>query len=100
MQPFDIALALNFSYQVFKHRSTMLRYFRGVRESLSADGIFVLDLFGGPDSLLEEFSREPREVLQTEDGKVRCFVMCRCSDRALADCAVRVGAGALQSSDG
>jgi len=44
----DVACAFNFSYFCFKTREQLLRYFRQVRTSLNARGIFVLDIFGGP----------------------------------------------------
>lgn len=46
-EPMDIILAMNFSYWIFNDRTTMLEYFRRVRDSLSEDGIFFLDAFGG-----------------------------------------------------
>ena len=45
--PVDTVLAMNFSYWVFKARSTMRRYFRRVCSSLTTDGILYLDAFGG-----------------------------------------------------
>ncbi|MBX3357886.1 MAG: class I SAM-dependent methyltransferase [Phycisphaeraceae bacterium] len=49
----DIVLATNFSYWTFKTRDLLLRYFRSVRASLAADGVFILDFFGGSDVLRE-----------------------------------------------
>lgn len=46
----DICFAFNFSYFIFKKRSELLKYFKAVRKSLGNDGVFFLDLFGGPDS--------------------------------------------------
>lgn len=43
----DIVVAMNFSYQTFKDRDTLRRYFARVRDSLGADGLFILDAFGG-----------------------------------------------------
>lgn len=48
---FDITIALNFSYWVFMTRDEMRAYFKGVRESLSSRGLFVLDAYGGPYSM-------------------------------------------------
>jgi len=47
----DIAIGLNFSYWVFKTREQMRAYFQGVHASLSAEGMFVLDAYGGPYSM-------------------------------------------------
>lgn len=46
----DLCFAFNFSYFIFKERKTLLSYFKSVRESLNDNGVFFLDLFGGPDS--------------------------------------------------
>lgn len=43
----DIVCAFNFSYWIFKERATLKRYFANVRAGLKADGIFMLDAFGG-----------------------------------------------------
>lgn len=56
----DIRVAMNFSYSLFTKRAELLDYFRICRESLAEDGIFVLDLYGGPDSTEE--MEEEREV--------------------------------------
>lgn len=46
----DVAFAFNFSYFIFKERKLLLDYFTKAREALKDDGIFFIDLFGGPDS--------------------------------------------------
>ena len=43
----DIAIAMNFSYFIFKTRDLLRSYFANVFKSLPKDGIFILDLFGG-----------------------------------------------------
>jgi SAM-dependent methyltransferase len=48
--PFDVSVALNFSYFVFRTREELRRYFAGVRRSMAPDGIFVVDAYGGYDS--------------------------------------------------
>ncbi len=45
----DVVQAYNFSYWFFQERTTMLRYFKQVRESLVDDGILFLDIFGGSE---------------------------------------------------
>ena len=47
---YDVIAALNFSWMVFRTREEALRYFRRVRASLARDGVFTLDLYGGPDA--------------------------------------------------
>ena len=49
----DVRCAQNFSYWVFKTRAEMLEYFQGVYADLAEDGIFVVDLHGGPESIQE-----------------------------------------------
>lgn len=56
----DIILAMNFSYWIFKHRSTMLRYFASVRESLAPGGLFFMDIFGGYDTM--KVQKERRDI--------------------------------------
>ena len=58
--PFDVALAFNFSYFIFRTREELVGYFRGVRRSLARDGIFFLDMYGGPEA--QEESEETRRV--------------------------------------
>lgn len=52
----DIAIAMNFSYFVFKSREVMKKYFSNVHKSLKKDGVFVLDTFGG--SLAQDANEE------------------------------------------
>ncbi len=46
----DICFAFNFSYFIFKERAKLIDYFKKVREALADDGVFFIDLFGGPES--------------------------------------------------
>jgi hypothetical protein len=59
---FDVVLAMNFSYFIFKKREVMRRYFKSVRASLASDGVFFMDFFGGADCLrvLKERRAIPR----------------------------------------
>lgn len=50
----DVRCAQNFSYFVFKQRSELLAYFTSARRDLARGGIFVLDIYGGPDAMEEE----------------------------------------------
>lgn len=43
----DIVVAVNFSYFFFKKREILKRYFENVYKTLSPNGLFVLDIFGG-----------------------------------------------------
>jgi len=59
----DIRTAPNFSWMIFTERNTMLDYFRRVREDLVDDGVFVLDIYGGPEAF-----DEMEEVRKVEGG--------------------------------
>lgn len=47
-QKAEVIGAGNFSFNVFKDRKGLRAYFRAARRSLTRDGIFVLELAGGP----------------------------------------------------
>lgn len=52
-KPAQIILAMNFSYQLFKQRESLKKYFRAVHQSLADDGVFFLDAFGGYEAYAE-----------------------------------------------
>jgi len=57
----DITCAFNFSFCIFKTRVELREYFARAREGLKADGLLVLDIFGGTecqDELEEETKLE------------------------------------------
>lgn len=49
----DLTCALNFSYYCFKQRAELLDYFQTVRAGLNRDGVFLLDMLGGTEAILE-----------------------------------------------
>jgi SAM-dependent methyltransferase len=49
----DLLVAFNFSYWVFKRRAQLLDYFRAARRGLAPNGVFIIDIFGGPDAMTE-----------------------------------------------
>ncbi len=57
----DLVVAFNFSYFIFKKRAELLNYFKHVRAGVEKDGLFLLDLFGGPDcqTEIEEETQHP-----------------------------------------
>jgi len=57
---FDVTVALNFSYFVFRTRDDLRRYFASVRRSMAKDGLFFVDAYGGYDSFCP--MREPRKL--------------------------------------
>ena len=54
----DLVCAFNFSYWIFRERATLRRYFESVRAGLAADGIFMLDAYGGYDAYKVQRERE------------------------------------------
>lgn len=56
----DVRCAQNFSYFVFKERAELLEYARSVLADLADDGVFVMDIYGGPESMEEML--EEREI--------------------------------------
>lgn len=59
-QKFDIIVAMNFSYFIFKTRRELLAYFESVHQSLGEDGVFALDCYGGWEAY--EVQDEKREL--------------------------------------
>jgi hypothetical protein len=49
----DVAAALNFSYFIFDTREKLRAYFGRAYDALEEDGVFFVDLFGGPESQQE-----------------------------------------------
>jgi len=46
----DIIIAMNFSYMAFKTRDALREYFTAARRGLAADGLFMIDAYGGGES--------------------------------------------------
>jgi hypothetical protein len=65
----DIAFALNFSFCVFKQRKILRQYFQAVRNALNDTGLFVMDIYGGTESVMAK-SDDVREIpgFTTPDG--------------------------------
>lgn len=59
----DLRCAQNFSWFVFKTRDELLEYFECAYEDLADDGVFLLDLFGGPQAV-----EEMQEETEMEQG--------------------------------
>jgi len=59
----DVRCAQNFSYFVFKQRAELLEYFESARRDLAPGGIFVLDIYGGPEAM-----EEMEEVRKIDEG--------------------------------
>jgi hypothetical protein len=54
--PVDVVAAFNFSYFYLRSRAELLDYFKTAYSNLADNGLFVLDIYGGPDAqcLVEE----------------------------------------------
>jgi len=50
--PVDMAFALNFSFCVFKTRDLLLNYFKQAAKALNTEGLFVVDIYGGTESVM------------------------------------------------
>lgn len=46
----DLLVAFNFSYFIFDTRDRLREYFRRAHAALADDGVFFIDLFGGPEA--------------------------------------------------
>ena len=93
-EPVDVVAALNFSYWVFKERRILLRYFRRVRNALTADGLLVLDAFGGYEAVqeMEEQTRHRRFTYVWDQaryypvtGDIECHIHFRFPDGSRID---------------
>jgi hypothetical protein len=49
----DVRIAFNFSYWTLRTRDELVEYFRAARKSLADDGLFAIDLYGGPEATEE-----------------------------------------------
>ena len=67
----EIIGAGNFSFFIFKNRAELIRYFKAARDSLTPDGIFVLEMAGGPGFI--EKAREQRTYRVPGIGKFTYF---------------------------
>src|SRR5690606_17664753 len=64
----DVTMALNFSYWIFKPRQELKDYFSSVKRGLKRDGMFVLVLFGGTESMMASDEARRIEAGVTFDG--------------------------------
>lgn len=59
-EPVDVVCAFNFSYNGFKTREQLRRYFQAARAQLGPEGLLVLDVYGGQEAI--DVMSEDREV--------------------------------------
>lgn len=79
--PADIIAAFNFSYFTFKTRDKLRAYFNKACDALKDDGVFFIDLFGGPEAQEEtkEKTKHKRFTYiwhQAEFHPVTNFIRC------------------------
>ncbi|MEN9722784.1 MAG: hypothetical protein RJB38_770 [Pseudomonadota bacterium] len=65
---FDLIVAGNFSFFIFKQRAVLMEYFRKAKASLADGGVFTLEMAGGPGMIAA--ARERRTVPVPRVGKV------------------------------
>ncbi len=53
----DIILAMNFSYNALMQRADLLAYLKAACRSLAPGGLFIMDCYGGYESLMEQEER-------------------------------------------
>jgi SAM-dependent methyltransferase len=56
----DVTCACNFSYNIFKTRDALREYFEAVHKGLKDDGLFIMDVFGGTETM--DVLEEERDV--------------------------------------
>lgn len=56
----QLTVAMNFSYMVFRDRPALMHYFVTAKHSLQPGGVFMLDIWGGSESQVEQ--EEHREI--------------------------------------
>ncbi|MCI0651167.1 MAG: class I SAM-dependent methyltransferase [Planctomycetes bacterium] len=85
----DMVAAFNFSYCVFKARKELLAYFHAARKNLRREGLFFLDVMGGPESQVEITDRRriggfsyvwEQEYFDAITGEIRCSISFRFRD--------------------
>lgn len=67
--PADVAVAMNFSFCIFRERHQLLRYFTEVRRSMRDGGMFALDIFGGTEAMQEWLEETPKPAETQADGR-------------------------------
>lgn len=75
----DVVCAFNFSYFIFRTRHELLKYFKAARKTLNKQGIFFLDIFGGPES--QKLVTDKRKV-----GNITYFWECQHFNPFTHDC--------------
>ncbi|MBC8404727.1 MAG: class I SAM-dependent methyltransferase [Planctomycetes bacterium] len=70
----ELLCAQNFSYWIFTEREEMLRYFQTARQSITDDGLFVMDLMGGTESTeVDVQTRKITDGVRPDGSKIPAF---------------------------
>ncbi|MEX1362681.1 MAG: class I SAM-dependent methyltransferase [Nannocystaceae bacterium] len=69
-EPADMTCAMNFSYGVFKTRAELRRYLQVVYDNLADEGVFITELYGGVEAIIEVV--DERDI-EDPDGNVEDF---------------------------
>jgi SAM-dependent methyltransferase len=67
--PADLLAAFNFSYFIFDTRDQLREYFNKAYAALKDDGVFFVDLFGGPEA--QEETREKTKHKRLDGSKIK-----------------------------
>jgi cyclopropane fatty-acyl-phospholipid synthase-like methyltransferase len=54
----DVVSAENFSYFIFRTRDALRTYFEAARQNLADEGLFVIDIMGGSETVEEDHKEE------------------------------------------
>lgn len=91
---FDVVQAFNFSYWILQSRQDLLRYFKGVHQSLAEDGVLFLDAFGGHAAHKTGLEKRKLEGFRYEweqasynpvTGEMQCHIHFAFPDRSRMD---------------
>jgi len=63
----DVLTAQNFSFWIFKTREEVINYFKTVRENLNDQGVFIMDMMGGEETYIEDYT-EKRTITKGKNG--------------------------------
>lgn len=90
----DVILALNFSYSCFQARADLVAYMAACRRRLRPGGIFIIDAFGGTESMeiLEESTPKDgftyvwdQDEFDPVTHRIRCYIHFRFPDGSRLD---------------
>ena len=91
----DLTLAMNFSYCVFHTREALATYFAAAHQGLVRDGVFVLEVYGGTESMSVMSEERPvrgnityiweQEKFNVLDHHTLCHISWRFKDESVLE---------------